>query len=576
MLRFIFDTYHRRLKAQGASAPGADFDSSSGWQRIAPALLLALFALPFVVHVWNVLAYVVDIPIEDDFGIFLGPVMGFVQTASLADRWQLIVSQSNMHRFVFSRLVGLADYYLTGRLNFAHIIVFANIGWLLAVLLFIRAVAREARMTLLQLLPMPYLLLVPTQHVNMFMAANALQFYWSILFSLALFVSLFGRRIWLSCILHALALSTTGAGLPLGVLGVAVLLLHKRRTDALIYFASSSVFTVLYFVNYHSYTTGLTVLDALANLGGTLSFFFVFLGNVLPVVDLARVLGILVAAGLALVIAMDRERRLLFVVAVWLLITAGVVTLNRSFWGLGMAISSRYVPYAVLAVAALYAWAHTERARDVLRLRFPTRTATVAALVVAVGLFFGAHLHYRTTSFFRKMKTERIQGMTALAVTGTDVSRLTLPDEFKEPVKYALLLCYELGVYDYKNALSFRLLPRVRDLAPIANSDFEGYLEQYDGFFISGWAHVQGTASPDSTISILLTDSSRIYVIPAIPAPRPDVSAHLGLDSLYDHAGYEGYLAAYAVPTGPYQIGILVEQGDTKAVHWSEENYVAP
>ncbi len=80
-----------------------------------------LIAIPFLIYLYYINAYAVNLPRQDDFDAILGFLVKYRQ-ATGADKLWLMFSQHNEHRIFSSRLVYALYYELTGTINFRHII----------------------------------------------------------------------------------------------------------------------------------------------------------------------------------------------------------------------------------------------------------------------------------------------------------------------------------------------------------------------------------------------------------------------------------------------------------------------
>ena len=113
-------------------------------------------------------------------------------------------------------------------------------------------------------------------------------------------------------------------------------------------------------------------------------------------------------------------------------------------------------------------------------------------------------------------------------------------------------------------------------MSPILpNSKFLGVIDAYSGSQISGWALIPGMDAVNSVISILITDDSKTFKLKTFRTQRPDVSKAHNKVFEYNDSGYEAFIATYRIPHGSYRIGILVENGDKKALAWSDKVFVA-
>lgn len=118
----------------------------------------------------------------------------------------------------------------------------------------------------------------------------------------------------------------------------------------------------------------------------------------------------------------------------------------------------------------------------------------------------------------------------------------------------------------------------VEELAPASLNPTAGILgeiDQYNGDKITGWAVIPDLDASASEISILLANEARTWKIPVCRKNRVDVSKSFNNGKLYDQSGYLAYIDDYPLPPGTYRVGVLVENGNQRAIQFSERRFVA-
>ena len=545
--------------------------TTTGIRLVVKGVGGGFFFLPFALFYINVIRYSVDVPVHDDYGIFLGLIQSWLKPGSLIERFSLIFAQHNEHRVAFARLVTLVEYYLTGKVNFSVLTTFGTIGWGLVVALICYVLVKQYSLSFVEILPIPYVLFVFTQFNNMFMATTAITFYWSILFSFLMFLSLTEKKIFLACLLFPFALFTSGNGVLLFPVGVFYLILQKRWRDLIIFGISCLVFMLLYFIHYQI-AQGLTLAAILHNLGTLVCFPIAFLGNIWPSVNISLILGTVVSMVLLYCVIFRRRNQYLFLASLWLLGTAALVALTRSSFGLDEAISSRYAQYSLLAVILGYAWC-LNTLRENPSKAFSPNLLTALGFLLSVTLFILMVYKYESIGYFTKIEQDKIAGMSTFARNGDD-TRLTIPDQFKETAQEALVAARELGFYDYTRILQVEY-PALSVPHADSGGTYLGNVETYDGSHINGWAVIPNLESEKSKIYILLQNQIRTLELQPISVKRTDVS-YVYNTALYKYSGYEAYLAAFSIPPGSYTIGILVENGEQQMLHWTQYVFTTP
>lgn len=208
---------------------------------VSPARLGHRFASRWLwLSVWPVGLYFacigllsIDAPQNDDFQSIVHDLIAY-DTAP--DRLQWLMAQYVEHRIASVRLVVLAWQRLTGRLNFTALNVLGNLS--LVGVLWLLAQWFSRQRALAYFLPVPFILLVLNYHHNTFVSMMALQnlsvLFWA---ALTLWWIADGRqwRPWVAILPALLCLYTSGNGLLLLPLVIALLLGQRRWRLALVW-----------------------------------------------------------------------------------------------------------------------------------------------------------------------------------------------------------------------------------------------------------------------------------------------------------------------------------------------------
>lgn len=104
----------------------------------ATTVLLALFI--FVLYVFFVIKNTYNIPLWDDYDTVLGFLSNWQNQGSIHDKLRLLVAQHNVHRMVFSNLVTIIYYLLTGTVNFFYLTIIGNIFLILIIIFILQVV----------------------------------------------------------------------------------------------------------------------------------------------------------------------------------------------------------------------------------------------------------------------------------------------------------------------------------------------------------------------------------------------------------------------------------------------------
>lgn len=430
-----------RNEASPANANETDSDDRrlSLLDQTRRACVLFLFCLPFALFTLWVYHYAADAPLWDDFYAILGFLNAFVQTNSLYGKLALLFQQHMEHRIVLVRAAALVQYSISGQVNFRVLTFFGGLGWLLTTLVVALYVKRRYHWPLAWVLPIPYVLLSFTTHLNMFWAVGSIQNYWVVLFSVLCLICLAEHKVAYAAVLFPCALFTSGTGAILFPLAGLYLLLQRKIKPFLLFIVPATIFMLLFFTQYWHVDIG----GAPAGIADAALWFLAFLGNASGYVPVAVAAGLVGLAGLLAILARSTDDDFLRLLAAFIVIAAATATLSRVGLGLAQAMSRHYAMYSLLTGAGLYVFALTK-----MTVRIPAPCLARLAQIGAV-LFFAAvfvHYEYDRDRFFEKLRTERLNSIAAFAAG--DESALLIPNTGKG----ASLLreAERLGIYEFR------------------------------------------------------------------------------------------------------------------------------
>ncbi|MCK8494413.1 hypothetical protein M0L20_21270 [Spirosoma sp. RP8] len=219
-------------------------------------LTIPLLLLPIAGFFVYFFALRYNIPWFDDFENIPYFLDRFLNAPSAGESVAALLRPNNEHRVVYARLVVLAHYYLTGGINFANLMLWANVGLVLIFYLLYRALRSQERLSqsaLIGLLPVPLLLFTAQSYIMTFTAIFSLQYLAIIsLVTLTLFVLAINRPLYVGIALALGLLSTfsMGNGLLLWPAGVGMLVLQRRWQALAIWIIAGGLSVYLYFLGY--------------------------------------------------------------------------------------------------------------------------------------------------------------------------------------------------------------------------------------------------------------------------------------------------------------------------------------
>ena len=199
-------------------------------QRWLPGFAWVLLAMPVLIFglVWQY--YAVNIPKWDDHAL-----RAFLfysdQEPTVSGKIYQIFKQHNEHRIVYDRIVTTLDYWLFGKLNYAHLMLIGNLS-LIGLLAIFMAALRRSLLTstgrsVIYAVPIAFLLFNLSQWENMFWGMAALQNFSVVLWVMAAFFFLSYTNQWgLAFVAGVLATLTSGNGLMVWPIGFVLIILR--------------------------------------------------------------------------------------------------------------------------------------------------------------------------------------------------------------------------------------------------------------------------------------------------------------------------------------------------------------
>jgi hypothetical protein len=528
---------------------------------ILQGLLAILFIIPFALYIYFVVKYSVNIPYWDDY-TGMDNLMSFLEIEEIIPKVKYLFRQHNEHRVVFDRIVFLANFYIFGNLNFRQLSFFGNLGWILTIFVLMMIFRREYNLPNYYLLPVPYILFNFIQSENMFFPMASIQFYWSLLFAVLFIQSLVHERIFLSIFVLTIALFTSGGGVLLIPLGIIFFLIRNNIKGFVLFGIASLLLTTLYFYHYESVPYHPSISSSFINFEQTITYFFVFLGNLTASTDTALIFGALSSLAAIFLVIRQTEHFFAPLLIGYISLIAITTAITRSGFGLPQALSSRYTSYSLIFLVCLNFLVLSSVENKLLKRRFLLFT-----LVLGMTYFGGVLLKTNLCESFERQKAEKIFGITSYF----NGNNSNLAHQYKDVVADILSSSIDKGVYNFQDIPKYP----VEEINPIIDSSANilSHVDYYDGYQIEGWAILPGEIASHSKISLLLSDGKTIFRVAPFNMSRPDVSQAFGRKFQYDDSGFKAYLSTYSIPGGNYKLGLLIENGDKFAVNWTEHTF---
>lgn len=350
-----------------------------------PKFKYLLAGFPFLVFIYALISYSVNIPWLDDFEV--GPIALYhwLQEGDFQKKMAIIWAPNNEHRVVTLKLLVLFNYYVFGQLNFKWMIWQSHL-YLIPLFIVIWKTLPKSNRTLF-FLPVPYLFLNFQYYLSTFWMISSVQHNLVIGFGVIAMYLLSknsNSRFWLALGCTLMACLSNSDGLFFIPIGAFLLLLQHRLKGLFIWLMLLSSAIVLFFwkypsMNYHA--TGMNYfyqhpLESLRGffvfMGGGFDFWYrektsfrlfetAFLGFILVFILLISLIRLIKMKEISLFFQRLKEKsstqpNVLFVISMLLfcLMNAGAISILRSSWGEFVYLIGNYKIYPTLALVFVY------------------------------------------------------------------------------------------------------------------------------------------------------------------------------------------------------------------------------
>ena len=326
-----------------------------------------IFLIPIIFYIYIVAKFLLNMPNWDDYDAILTWINFVLSKPSLAEFMTKLFAQHNEHRIVFGNLVSLISYFSLGKVDFISLSIFGVLG-LFFVFLLIIYIGKKNNLTLLELLPVPYLMFSLIQWELISWAMASISQYWQLFFSILSLTIISTsnqlRNLVLAFIFATIALYTGGGGLLVFPVIFIYLLIRKNVKNTFIWFTLTCLVVFVYFIFFHygaPDSSNICRNLAFSHLDIWFQYLLLFLGSdILPIANnsffLASLWGfILVQVFIYFLIKKNyKDNILLFLIILFIIITGMVIAFNRFDINLGSALAPRYYCYTAIFSIVIY------------------------------------------------------------------------------------------------------------------------------------------------------------------------------------------------------------------------------
>jgi hypothetical protein len=533
----LFD--HENINEEGNSIRIPVKNNQSFFVRF----LYLVYSIPFVVFFWAELRFDVNMPYWDDYDSVLNWLDRWRSTGSLLEKINLLFSQHNEHRIVFTRIVALLELHVIGKVNFTYLNFFGVLG-LFGLVLLLSIAAHRSGLKLIRVLAVPFFMLTFSQHELINFGMAAVTVYWAVLFSFVSFYLISTDESYSSLIkgfVFSVFAAFTSAG---GLIGFPTVFLYyianKNVRLSIVWAVLSVIIFWIYFVYfpYHqAYPSTLSHKYAYSHPVEYAKYFLMFLGGLSGMQTFGMVAGIafLCASTYAIFLMKNLKKSWIFMVIIFVMATSASAGLSRIWLGLDQALSSRYTIFSAILTSVLYvAFSLGKKTKN-----YAGFLGYILAAVVYIGwLHSGLGAMATSQSALEKEIAYPIQSRAYSAITSAMRNKIFTP----------------ITTVYTNLPMSMPL-----DATELYQVGYIGHMDSVDvsnGLLnIGGWATTQKQQNPSDLAVILNVDG--IYYPVVYGLMRPDVAKYFG-NSKYLYTGYESIIEIPPSVHGSCDISTIV------------------
>lgn len=517
---------------------------------------LLCFLFPIASYFVYIADYGINIPYVDDHGL-KGFILKYYASDHISDKIAAIFAQHNEHRIALTRIFLLISYQLEGTINYKTLIWLGN-GFLLGILWVFVRYFKHKGISLVYLLPIPWILFTFLHQENTFWGMASVQNFGIVFFVFAAFLALEKEQFIKAMVLISIGVFTSGNGFVALFLLMGILLLKGNWKQLGLFALLTLCLLAAYFLSYQKPPA--TPMASVSQLKDLSKAFFAFTGSYadmnleIPLagrVMRSAILGLLLI-GLSLGIygknlPIDfREKRwripanwpiFLLGTITFILLSAAMVAWTRLVgYGFNTILTSRYKIYSVLLLITLYAGSFTLLKNSLQKINFG------AVLVVAITCFFMSFWHSMPSiDFHRKGLTTSMFNWTYEDFSGK--KPLMVGFKYENPPIFFDGLLPELLSPNLPQAPVFKLA-----VCKVEKGDL----------IISGSGDFHFKTADDG-IYILAKSAKRCYVFPTHTKKNSVKKALLSQELFI--GSFDAHIANYEFEAGTYHIGILTKEG---------------
>lgn len=532
------------------------------------SILTFFLGLLLSIYLGVVWIHTVNIPFFDEYGTGLGWLVEFLDQPSILDKLKMFGAQANEHRLFSNSLLIAIFYFLTGTYDAVALVL---LGALLAIpfFLLVRSLLGTKKWDFWVLAPAGLLLFVPTweTHDWALVSMTLYSLYMLLISSLILLTRGGSTNFFIAALLSVAATFTFGNGMLVFVSGFLVMWLSGRyKASYYLWWGMAMVLTIVFFFKgYRFNENGSTTEHLFGNLIDTAQFFFIFLGSIFTSIIKGDLIvltlsGVLIITFLIYLVLFQwkvvKNHAVVSGVILFYLGTAGIAAFSRTWMGLIVATSNRYMIHHALfffmiliLMASLPVW--------------KSKMFKVVLFLSVLGLY-AVRLDDNLLMMDNHQRNLKSGLLTYyLGGKSTETNPHYLINELKERV---ILQAVEKGIY--KLPAKESLIPDMNKLSwEVPEDPGNGILYNIDYFRedslsveINGWCFSIAANDENPTAVLVLKKEELVEVFALDQVIRPDVMAvfKAKYPHLVERSGIQFKLLKpfCDLPSGKWQVGI--------------------
>ena len=358
-----FSPFHKSTNIPGLELPKTPTKSSK-YSNLFIAIACLAMATPVTLFYFLLSSGLANIPYWDDYDSVLSFIIHFTEQRGAIDKILLILlTQHNEYKIIFGNMLFSVEYMLNGSINFTFLQIVGNIFVLVVLYSIYNIYSHRLPVSyhkILLFMPVPFFMFQLQYWQTLDWASPGLQNITVIGFvMLSLYFLCYNRKMdfFTSCIFLILAVFSSGNGLFVIPLGLLMILQNKQFGRIVPWLVISTMLVALYFYKY-SFGTGhgLSINFYLKHFD--IRYTLSFLGSAISGHNdhLAIALGIVFSIMFLLMITSGfyRKNPPAFYTVLFIFITALVVSMIRSQYGVAESMSSRYRIYSDILLVMFY------------------------------------------------------------------------------------------------------------------------------------------------------------------------------------------------------------------------------